>query len=155
MRDERKADLEKHVEAVNAMVKGDVYGSDRKDDDWEVREEGTGEWDGISEVPDVDREEKYIDEDKFTVVTVEAVEVGKEGLHKVRDKDEGDGDDVEPQGDEGSDRRMAKTSWANQRPAGGVKKKKKKFRYESKAERKSTRRKERTGSKAKAKMRRE
>ena len=47
-----------------------------------------------------------------------------------------------------------KRVWTKERPS-GPKKKKKKFKYESKAERKVTRYKERSGNRAKAKARKE
>ena len=51
----------------------------------DLGKESEDEWDGLSEdeaVPEepIDHEEEYIDEDRHTVVTVEAVSVDKEGL---------------------------------------------------------------------------
>jgi ribosomal RNA-processing protein 17 len=78
----------------------------------------------------IDREEEYIDEDKYTTVTVEAVNVDRDGLHKPvleKPEDEGsgqeDGAEKEQEADESSKRK-----W-------DPKKKKKKFRYENKFER--------------------
>jgi len=109
-----------------------------------------GEWGGIEddpvEVEPVDHEEEYIDEDKYTTVTVEAVDVSKEGLQKVVNEDE---DEVEEKTftkpfdkDE-----KGKKVWPK-------KVRKKKFTYETKTERKFTRNKQKAGNKAKADARR-
>ena len=156
MRDERKADLERHVEAVNAGMRGIGPGQDEEESGTEASGERERDWDGMPEVLDVNREEEYVDEDKFTTVTVEAVDVGWDGLHKVHDDDEGEEEDRGMAERERGGERTGKRLWTKEPPlAAGRKKKKKKFKYESKAERKVTRRKERMGSKAQAKMRRD
>ena len=154
--------MEKHVEAVNSMLRdgdGEVLGSDE-----EVEEEDN-QWGGIKEVPEIGHDAEYIDEDRFTTVTVEAVEVSKDGLHRMVDEDDKQSEDGDIQGragrtsrttnsGEGPGTEKKKRVWTKERP-GGPKKKKKKFKYESKADRKVTRHKERSKSKAKAKARRE
>ena len=117
------------------------------------------EWDGISDDAVVDRETEYLDEDLHTTVTVEAVEVSRDGLHKTHE----DGSDDED--DEAMAKRSSKDKSAHgggssngQRTASktkpsGPKKKKKKFRYESKAERKITKYKERSKNSAQARDR--
>lgn len=163
MREGRKEDLEKHVEAVNlALREADAIVNGSESDDGSTAQD---EWDGIVEVPEVDHEEEYIDEDRHTTVTIEAVDVTKDGLHKVAiEKEDGDEpDEVQREtksstnggtGPEVQKTRNGKRIWTKERP-GGPKKKKKKFRYESKAERKVTRYKERSGSRTKAKERKE
>lgn len=105
----------------------------------------------------MDHEEEFIDDDRYTTVTVEAVDVSKDGLHKIIQEGETGGEESEsnlvdrPVPKTGQD---AKRVWTKERP-GGPKKKKKKFRYESKADRKITRHKERSGNKSKAKARKE
>ena len=155
LREERKADLERHVEAVNATLR------DQEDVESESEGlEGGEEWGGIEEVEEIDREEEYVDEDKYATVTVEAVDVSKDGMKRARDGDEGG------EQDEGANT-TSRPGEAQEEKAGAgrsshkgsdlkakKKPKKKKFRYESKAERKLTRHKERSGSKAKAKLRR-
>ncbi|KFY89154.1 hypothetical protein V498_06505, partial [Pseudogymnoascus sp. VKM F-4517 (FW-2822)] len=50
-----------------------------------------GEWDGIKEeapAEPIDHEEEYIDEDRFTTVTVEEVGVTKDGLHTAAEDEE-------------------------------------------------------------------
>ncbi|KAL8692012.1 MAG: hypothetical protein Q9224_004048 [Gallowayella concinna] len=168
LRENRRADLEKHVEAVNAAVRDaentfEVKGSgDEEKKSWDDLEELWNELEGPVKV---DREDDYLDEDKHTVVTVEAVDISHEGLQK---RQEGsDGEDIDPPATKhtvvdigkASDASTEKTnldkrSRSNASLKSQPKKKRKKFRYENKAERKVTRMKERSGGKAKAKERR-
>ncbi|KAH6663669.1 putative ribosomal RNA-processing protein 17 [Halenospora varia] len=142
LREERKQELEEHVEAVNKILK-DVAGSDADD------EEAEDSWDGIKDdipmVEPVDHEEEYIDEDKYTTVTVEAVDISKEGLVKIGEESEEEEVEKAPKPAETDEK--PKKVWPK-------KVKKKKFRYESKAERKFTRGKQKAGNKAKADARR-
>ena len=135
--------MEEHVEAVNALLKDVNGGGADEDDDEDV-------WNGIEDeepvVDAVDHEEEYIDEDRYTTVTVEAVDVSKEGLVKVGEEDSEDETaeaDTKPVEKEASGKKV----WPE-------KPKKKKFRYESKAERKVTRGKQKAGNKARADARR-
>lgn len=126
----------------------------------EVGTEGNQEeWEGIGEDAAVDRETEYLDEDLQTTVTVEAVEVSRDGLHKTHE----DGSDEED--DEAMTKRFSNNKAArgdgssngqrtvSRTKPSGPKKKKKKFRYESKAERKITKYKERSKNSAQAKDR--
>jgi ribosomal RNA-processing protein 17 len=139
LREERKQELEEHVSAVNAILKEvSGVGAGLDSDEGDV-------WGGIQEkIPTeqevLDREEEYVDEDRWTTVTVEAVDISKEGLKKVRDEE--DKEEV-PQLVEAKDEGREKKKWPK-------KEKKKKFRYESKAERKFTRGKQKAGNKARA-----
>ncbi|KAL8802101.1 MAG: hypothetical protein Q9182_004045 [Xanthomendoza sp. 2 TL-2023] len=161
LRENRRADLEKHVEAVNAAVRDaeDTISAERSDDEQEES------WEGLEEPVKVDHEDDYSDEDKHTVVTVEAVDVSHEGLQTRHESLHGEGDDPPAiknmelhKGkalDAGTEKtNMDQRSRSNESLEKQPKKKKKKFRYESKAERKVTRMKERSGGKAKAKERR-
>jgi ribosomal RNA-processing protein 17 len=100
-------------------------------------DEEDGEWDGFPDQPEldiVDHEEEYIDEDRYTTVTVESVSVTRDGLHKpqVDDKDNEEDKKVEePKNDQKAKSRRE------------PKKKKKKFRYETKFERQLTDKKQR------------
>ena len=98
----------------------------------------------------IDEEEEYIDEERYTTVTVEAVNVDRDGMHKpsaradeqkaekaARDKKEQE--EQAEKAEEGSEKRTKE--WP--------KKKKKKFRYESKDDRRATVRKERAKNAAK------
>ena len=120
------------------------------------------EWGGIAEIPEFDGEAEYIEEDRHTTVTIEAVDVTREGFRNVFEGEEegSTGSGVQEatvtSGKDSNGKVQAKTKrvWTKERPE-GPKKKKKKFRYESRAERKVTRYKERLGNKAKAKARKE
>ncbi len=133
--------MEEHVNAVNAILKevsavGAGLDSDEEGEVWGgIREEEPAK----TEV--LDREEEYVDEDRWTTVTVEAVDISKEGLKKVRE--EGHEDEVPELAVEKQDGKEEKKKWPK-------KEKKKKFRYESKAERKFTRGKQKAGNKARA-----
>ena len=162
LREGRKAELEKHVEAVNSMIREANVASDASEQEHESEEEP---WDGITESRDpvVDHEDEYMDDDRFTTVTVEAVDVSKDGLKRLDQNEENESDASGPgrpdaerqrstmlQGRTGTDN--GKRVWTKQTPS-GPKKRKKKFRYESKAERKATRYMEKSGNKAKARAR--
>ncbi|KAF5975861.1 ribosomal RNA-processing protein 17 [Fusarium bulbicola] len=133
IREERKRDVEEHVQTVNRLLKeSEAAGAVEQESD-----EEDGEWDGFPDQPEldiVDHEEEYIDEDRYTTVTVESVSVTRDGLHKpqVDDKDNEEDKKVE----ELKDDQKAKS---RREP----KKKKKKFRYETKFERQLTDKKQR------------
>lgn len=143
MRQQRKADLEKHVAEVNRLVKqanGDLSGAGEtpengSDDDDE-------EWEGIqdAESETINQEDEYIDEDKYTTVTIETVGIDKQGFSKPRnDSEDGGGDNENGEG-KGVEGEGKKKVWTKEKPKSDrPKKKKKKFRYESKAERKAER----------------
>ncbi|KAL8673764.1 MAG: hypothetical protein Q9168_001825 [Polycauliona sp. 1 TL-2023] len=160
LRENRKADLVKHVEAVNAAVRKAEKGFEEGYDESATGDDEDEPFNGIEEPVKVDHEDDYLDEDKHTVVTVEAVDISHEGLQKKR---EGSADEDEEQKDpKGATVKPStkhtvdgrKDQRTNQSLSKQPKKKKKKFRYESKAERKVTRMKERSGGKAKARERR-
>ena len=141
MREGRKRDVEEHVETVNRLLRESLTAGDIEQDS---EEESAEEWDGFPDQPDldlVDHEEEYIDEDRFTTVTVESVAVSRDGLFKPSLEDE-----------EGKAKKPAQEE--EKKPEGSShppKKKKKKFRYETKFERQLTERK----AKAKKAKRRE
>lgn len=161
LRDGRKADLMKHVQEVNATLKRPNEDPEPQSDSVQGEDE---QWDGITEPPTTNHEAEYVDDDRFTTVTVEAVDISREGFHKVAE--EADSEDADGEGDgpqkvedprsgERGDQEQAssgKRKWTKKRP-GGPRKKKKKFRYESKVERKVTRHKERSRNSKQAKER--
>jgi ribosomal RNA-processing protein 17 len=109
-----------------------------------------GDWEGIKDddstigaVEPIDREQEYLDEDRYTVVTIEAVDITKDGLSKVEEA--GSDTDEAPKVVQTEER--AKKTWPK-------KPRKKKFTYETKTERKLTRGKQKAGNKAKADARR-
>jgi ribosomal RNA-processing protein 17 len=142
--------LEAHVDAVNTLLtEAETPGTDDSDD---TNDEA---WNGIPDDQSpgpIDHEAEYIDEGRYTTVTVEAVEVSKEGLHKVAEDEH---TEVE---DDSTDQKIHAAAVESK---SGISKKiwpkktrKKKFRYESKAERKVTRGKQKAGNKARADARR-
>lgn len=149
MREERRQELEAHVEAVNELLK-------------EAKEPGTDDteasndedWNGIQDdqpLEPIDHEAEYVDEDRYTTVTVEAVDISREGLHKiVVDEEEADDDSR----GKNTPADPAETNAEVERKIWPKKTRKKRFRYESKAERKITRGKQKAGNKLKADARR-
>lgn len=112
-------------------------------------------WNGFDDekeiLPPIDHQEEYIDEDRYTTVTVEAVDVSKDGLQKHVDEDSSEEAAAAkkkkydpPAEEKGKEKKV----WPK-------KDKTKKFRYESKAERRMTRGKQKAGNKAKAEARRD
>jgi ribosomal RNA-processing protein 17 len=149
LREERKQELEAHVAAVNAALENAAAGflPDDSPDEGE-------EWGGIVDyqVPEpIDHEEEYIDEEKYTTVTVEAVDVTKSGVKRLVDEEEDEETRTNRTKMEASKKLIedlrAKKAWPK-------KERKQKFRYESKAERKFTRGKQKAGNKSKADARR-
>ncbi|KAF2832089.1 hypothetical protein CC86DRAFT_442480 [Ophiobolus disseminans] len=163
LRQQRKVDLEQHVEEVNRLVKqanGDIPGLvDSSDDD--SASDAEEEFSGFADPEPINQEDEYIDEDKYTTVTIESVGISRAGFLKP--------DDTDPDADAHAAKRAAaeaeaeedlvadktkgghevkrdangKRIWTKERPkTEWPKKKKKKFRYESKADRKVTRMKE-------------
>ncbi|KAL8832460.1 MAG: hypothetical protein Q9170_004871 [Blastenia crenularia] len=162
LRESRRIDRENNVEAINAAVR-DAEGHNGSD---ESGDDSGEQWKGLAEPTNIDHEDDYLDEDRHTIVTVEAVDISRDGLRRLEESGSGSEDDQKQPthnsskttnrgplvngGAEGNGKRSKPFSSSESRP-----KKKKKFRYESKAERKVTRFKERMGGKAKAKARRE
>ena len=114
--------------------------------------EGLGEeqdsWEGIEDEPvvePVDHEEEYVDEDKYTVVTVEAVDISKEGISRIARENSEDDEQEAPKLVDTEDKN--KKVWP-------TKPRKKKFRYETKTERKLSRAKQKAGNKGRADARR-
>lgn len=160
LRESRKADLEKHVAEINSMLQREAdpdpvnLGEENRPNGGDNQEQS----DGTMEHLNADLEAKYLDEDRYTTVTVEAVDVSRDGLHKVAH------DEVDESDGEGLKESSPKVMLADRRRNPGEKrlpskvksvhkKKKRKFRYESKAERKTTRHKERSKNSAKARDR--
>jgi len=120
------------------MLPGRSLASKAEDSD-ENGEEAVA-WEGIEEAePEpLDHEAEYIDEDKYTTVTVEEVDISRDGISRLRDGDDEEGENEKKAADSP---KHIKTSSAK-KPLGKKdkdkrpKKKKKTFRYESPAERK-------------------
>ncbi|EHY51816.1 hypothetical protein ABEF95_001600 [Exophiala dermatitidis] len=162
LREQRKAELERHVQEVNVMLRPPSPDSGSDDDDDAA--ESNEEWNGLSdpEPEPIDHEAEYIDEEKYTTVTVETMDVSREGLFKP----ESNGDEERKNKDEeveeeGSTSAKKKRPWSKDKPKDKSKdkteksrKKRRNFRYESKAERKVARTKERNKNHKQARQRR-
>lgn len=147
---------------MNSALKKLANGPSESDEDPPTEEE----WNGVAEPEpeDVTHEDEYMDGDRQTTVTVEEVDITKQGLQKkvAQESESSEVEDSEAEVDhEGAQKdeptkppTKQKRVWTKEKPSGS-KRKKKKFRYETKAERKLTRMKERSGNKAKAKARRQ
>ncbi|RFU73459.1 nucleolar 12 [Trichoderma arundinaceum] len=130
LREERMREVEEHVEHVNRLLReSGAIEDDTAEQSQSDEETNDGEWDGFPDRPNldiVDHEEEYIDEDRYTTVTVESVSISRDGLErpeKLQDKTEEDQD--------GEKEKAEEKPTEPARP----KKKKQKFRYESKMER--------------------
>lgn len=136
--------MEDHVRRVNDMLKASNAAT--AEDDNEPESEQAEEWDGFPDKPDldiVDHEEEYIDEDRYTTVTVETVSVSRDGLAKPElpsQEEENEEAEKEEEKEEETDKKETRRA---------PKPKKKQFRYESKAERDFENRKQRARNKMK------
>lgn len=159
MRQQRKEDLERHVQEVNALLKkadGELSEGEDEDDEAADEEGEDEEWTGFEEPVEINREEEYIDEDKYTTITVETVDISKSGFSKPEEAGSEEDSEGGREAAVGSKLQASnKQVWTKEKPSKDrPKKKKKKFRYESKADRKVTRLKERSKNREQAKARR-
>ena len=161
LREERKANLERHVQEVNALL-NPVTKTESEAEDSESLGKERG-WEGVVEPAEVDHEAEYVDEDRYTTVTVEAMDITREGLNKFEDstpRKEGEGANGIEESKRLESRPVSKRKWTKEKPKDEDKrdhhkKKKKNFRYESKAERRFTRVKEKMKNSKQASARRE
>lgn len=137
--------MEQDIEAASSVGEGDDQ----------------HEWIGLTEPPEVDHEAEYIDEDRYTTVTVEAMDLSRDGLREAEKQANQDADSPIDKKQKGanlpSTQRQGKRIWRKELPekeGRAPKKKRKKFRYENKAERRFTRMKERSKNSTQAKARR-
>jgi ribosomal RNA-processing protein 17 len=162
LREERKADLERHVQEVNTFLQPQQDTETESESESKPESREAESWDGISEPPSVDYEAEYVDEDRYTTVTVDAIDLSKEGLHmaeedlrkqdRVDEDGRGRGDGVTGKGENVGEKRK----WTREKPKERQDrpKKKKKFRYESKGERRAARVKDKMRKSKKASARR-
>ncbi|KAB8337104.1 hypothetical protein FH972_021408 [Carpinus fangiana] len=144
LREQRRVDLENHVRQVKEMMEraeegvgGSGAEGEEEDEGWGGVESG-GEGGEGQEEGDED-EVEYIDEDKFTTVTVRPLE-GSDG----EDDGGGGGAEAAQNGHQDEAKTGKKRVWTHDKPKGidkkkTLKKKKKAFRYEAPAERKAAR----------------
>ncbi|EDU45351.1 Nucleolar protein [Pyrenophora tritici-repentis] len=140
LREQRKADLERHVEEVNRLVKqanGDLDEAGETSDNDDDEEE---EFTGFQEPEPINQEDEYIDEDKYTTVTIESVGISRAGFSRPGE-DEDEEAAAKRKAAEAAAEESKKRVWTKAWPKNSdrLKKKKKKFRYETKTERKAER----------------
>lgn len=138
-REERRREVAEHVETVNKLLResGAVTSQVGEDDS---EEDVADQWNGFPDEPDleiVDHEEEYVDEDRYTTVKIESVAVSRDGLCKP-DQFENEAEEEARRKREAAEKAEAE---AKLQKSSRPKKKRKKFTYESKAERQLTDRK--------------
>ncbi|KAK8041137.1 hypothetical protein PG994_014144 [Apiospora phragmitis] len=134
--DARREKVANHVKTVQELLRtADRAGGANSDEEPEEDDENKlgEEWDGLPDAPvafeaeAVDHEDEFIDDDKYTSVTVESVSVSRDGLYRPEE---------EQAALEEEERKANESRRAAQGKVEKAKKAKKpKFRYESKADR--------------------
>ena len=164
LREERRADLDRHIQEVNSLLKPEPDSDSSTESDGQTA--STDDGDGEPEASVIDHEAEYINEGRYMTVTVEELDVSKEGLYKAEkafENHEGgnriqrDDNDLVDTGDKPTAKWKGKRTWTKERPndkPDRPRTKRKKFRYESKAERKTTRTKEKLKNRTQARARR-
>ena len=139
--------MSRHVAEVNAELRKQNPDLSESDSAPEINGQDE-EWEGIEEVePEVAQDEEYVDEDKYTTVTVEAMKDPRDESEDAAESKKAVGENRTANG---GSQAPKKRIWNKEDKA---KSKKKKFRYESKAERSITRQKQKSKNHA-AKIRR-
>ncbi|KAF2221800.1 nucleolar protein 12-domain-containing protein [Elsinoe ampelina] len=155
LREQRKREAEERVEQVNAFMRAQADSDNQAGADTEQNGEQDEEaevFEGFGDAPAVSGQDEYVDEDKYTTVVVKE-------LDDIRDYESGEEEaegDEKPEDEEGTvDQKSGKKSWTKKRPLNDKTKKKKKrdFRYESKVERRTERKKQKLKNSAAAKAR--
>ncbi|KAJ5558731.1 Nucleolar protein 12 [Penicillium sp. DV-2018c] len=153
IREERKKDFEKAIEEHAAVLKR------MKEDAGDISEtEGEKEeedWEGFEEPPAVDYEAEYIDEDKYTTVTVEEMDASREGLLKAARGEDSETEEPKTYPTESTEADAKKKRRPRSAASEAARKKKRNFRYETKVERKQTMLKQRAVKSKRAKARKE
>ncbi|KAJ5817996.1 Nucleolar protein 12 [Penicillium robsamsonii] len=150
IREDRKKDFEQAMAEHKAVLKrmkedagdlGEMEGEKEEED-----------WEGFEEPPAVDYEAEYIDEDKYTTVTVEEMDASREGLLKAAKEEDEEGEEKKTypvESTEDAKKKRKPRSAASE----AARKKKRNFRYETKIERKQTMLKQRAVKQKRAKAR--
>ncbi|GAW12644.1 hypothetical protein ANO14919_020140 [Xylariales sp. No.14919] len=138
LRDDRKRQVEEHVQSVhNALKQAAQAGYIEGEEGESSEDDAAEEWGGFEDTPGkqdmIDHEEEYIDEDRYTTVTVESVNVSRDGLTSSRPNEDesADEENIDQNSQEGPEKRSDKKQ-------NTTKKKKQKFRYETRLERQIT-----------------
>ncbi|KAI0472014.1 nucleolar protein 12-domain-containing protein [Xylariaceae sp. FL0804] len=144
VRDERRREVEDHVQQVNAILKEAEQAGYVGEGGSSGGEDDPEEWGGLQDEPapePVDHEEEYVDEERYTTVTVESVNVSRDGLTSSKPDKEQDEDESGEEGREAADgAQLNERSSEGKAKSHPPKKKKPKFRYETKVERQFTQR---------------
>lgn len=124
----------------------------------EDEDEEDVEWGGIEEAPKIDGTDEYVDEDKYTTVTIETMEDPRDTRGSSEEADAAkvikEDEKVALTADGKPYAAAKKRVWTKEKPTDGrPKKRKPKFRYETKAERKQGRQKQKAKNSAAAKER--
>lgn len=166
LREQRKQELQERVKMVDDYIKPPkpVLDDDHESESGSNEGSDTGsERDEDEPLEKVDHEAEYVDEDKYTSVVVEEVDVDRDGF--VNAETPASGHEEAPriisephsQRDGDAGEKSTRRKWTKERPRGTSSKpkiKRKKFRYESKAERKAERGKQRAKNSKQAQARR-
>lgn len=150
IREDRKREIEEHVQSVsNALKQAAEAGYIEDEDNGSSDDRTAEEWGGFQDKPlqpdVIDHEEEYIDEDRFTTVTVESVNVSKDGLTSSRpDEEESEAEEEEEDVNKKAQEAQPEKRHGKEQHST---KKKQKFRYETKLERQITNIKQKARSK--------
>ncbi|QDS72819.1 hypothetical protein FKW77_006760 [Venturia effusa] len=173
IREERRKELADHVLAVQKAIEsanGVLDNPSQLDSDNDSSSSSTSdteEWTGISDDPKPTlHDAEYIDEDAYATVTVETVDITKDGFEAHNSDEEEEEEESKPAigatgtiaGGAAEAGKLSgagkKRVWTKDKPLGlrrpSKKKREKKFRYESKTERKVNREKQRVKNKTQA-----
>ncbi|KAG6038189.1 hypothetical protein E4U41_004474 [Claviceps citrina] len=150
IREDRRRGVAEHVETVNKMLReSGAVSADLEGDDSEA-DVSDDEWDGFPDKPDleiIDHEEEYVDEDRYTTVTIESVSVSRDGLGRPHQfEDEAEEQARKKRAEAERQEAARKEAEAKGEKPSWQTKKKKKFRYQTKIERQLTDRKQRIKS---------
>ena len=151
VREDRRQEVEEHVKNVNKMLRESGMVADPSLEENSEDDNDSDEFTGFPDAPNleiVDHEEEYIDEDRYTTVTVESVAITRDGLAKPLTQEEHEEQDRVKE----AKKREYEAEEEEKRRAARLKKekkdKKKKFTYENKIERRLTEAKRRIKSKS-------
>ncbi|KAF2134032.1 hypothetical protein P153DRAFT_427905 [Dothidotthia symphoricarpi CBS 119687] len=143
LRQQRKDDLEKHVAEVNRLVRqanGDLnldlpHDSSSSDNDDDFKGFPDPSTSTPSDPPPLNIADEYLDADKHTTVTIESVTIDRSGFSRPGDVDE-EAEMKRKKAEETGAKRVWTKAWPK---SDKPKVRKKKFRYETKVERKAER----------------
>ncbi|KAJ4361520.1 hypothetical protein N0V95_001772 [Ascochyta clinopodiicola] len=137
LRQQRKTDLEKHVSETNRLMRlanGDIPSEAEDSSSDSDADPAEATFHGFDDP--INQEDEYVDEDKYTTVTVETVGINRTGFSRPGEEEAELKKEQEAR-EEKEREEKKKRVWTKEKPRNDRPKKKKvKFRYETKAERK-------------------